>query len=83
MTDPLPDWMKPADVRILEILAGTQQAKVGGLWLKAATIAQNVDLNPNYVGRRCRTLAEHDLIDKEGDYYRIKDSGAAYVTKQN
>lgn len=72
--------MKPVDNRILELLERTKPAKLGGLWLKGATIAENLDLSGNYVNRRLRQLEREGYVESGSKgYYRITERGAEYI----
>lgn len=74
-----PEWMKPMDVRILEVLERTKSAKIGGLWLKGATIAKNLNASSDYVGNRLRQLQTEDYVEADGGYYRITEKGSLFV----
>lgn len=78
----LPDWMMPVDDRILELLERTRAAKVGGLWVKGATVAVNLDLSANYVNKRLRKLEKEGYVerrDRPKGYYRITEKGSEFV----
>lgn len=67
------DWMVPSDDAILEYLADAGE-------VPPAVIGRNIDSHPNYVGERCRTLAEYGLVDRREDgYYAVTDQGQAYL----
>lgn len=67
-------WMKTgADDRILEYLAETDHAP-------PKEIAGEIRYDSQYVGRRCRTLADAGLLQNIGrGLYRITDSGTQYL----
>lgn len=68
------DWMVPSDDAILEYLADAGE-------VPPAVIGRNIDSHPNYVGKRCRTLAEYGLVDRRKDgYYALTDSGRGYLS---
>jgi predicted transcriptional regulator len=69
------EWMKPADDRILRELAN-----YGG-WMKASSLHLNLGFTGQHVARRCRALADHDLLDRhpETSAYRINDFGRRYL----
>ena len=69
-------WMTRADDYILELL------REAGIAANPSTIAFNIDYDRRYVSKRCRTLAEHGLLDREHPskaMYRITDRGEAYL----
>lgn len=77
-----PEWMKPVDTRILELLEQTKSAKLDGLWMKGATIAVNLEVSKNYVNKRLRKLAQEGYVEKldhQRGYYRISDTGTEFV----
>ncbi len=67
--------MKPADTYILEFMAET------GAKLKPASIALNVPYSSNWVGQRCRKMAEYNLLEKHEDEsaYSITELGKQAV----
>src|SRR6056297_2992539 len=71
------DWMKPADQVILQELA-----RYGG-WMKPASLKLNVHFSGDWVGQRCRTLTDHNLLERHDDpaegAYRITDRGQEYI----
>lgn len=71
---PRVDWMTRADDYILEFLEKTD------IVATPHVVAANIDYSRQYVNRRMRRLAEHDLVEKEGDgMYRITERGRAYL----
>lgn len=77
-----PEFMKPVDRRILELLEQTKSAKVGGLWMKGATIATNLNNSTDYINRRLRELKENDYVEtreRPKGYYRITKKGSSFV----
>lgn len=68
------EWMKTgADDRILEFLAETEHAP-------PKEIASEINYESQYVGRRCRALADYGLVQNIGrGLYRITEPGELYL----
>ncbi|OAQ52188.1 hypothetical protein HTG_11245 [Natrinema mahii] len=67
------DWMVPTDDAILEYVRDAGE-------VPPAVIGRNIDSHPNYTGQRCRTLADHGLLDRESDgYYSLTELGTRYL----
>jgi Mn-dependent DtxR family transcriptional regulator len=67
--------MNQTDDRVLELLDES------GLKLNPSAIAVNLEYSRSWVSRRCKMLAEAELIEiTEDSYYRITDRGRAYLT---
>lgn len=65
-----------ADDRILEFLAETDYEPPKG-------IAEATGYEPQYVGRRCRELAEYGLLENMGrGLYRITGRGEQYLAQE-
>lgn len=78
-----PDWMKPVDSRILEMLEQTKAAQYGGLWLTGRVIAGNLDMSGNYMNKRLRQLVEEGYVEhRKGGFYRIDDKGTRFVEER-
>lgn len=70
------EWMKPADDRILELLAiGNER-----LWLPPKAVYMNIDVGENWVHKRLPTLLSAGLAERNRAAYRITDAGVAYLT---
>lgn len=68
------EWMVPSDDVILEYLADAGE-------VPPAVIGRNIDAHPNYVGERCRKLAEYGLVERREDgYYTLSDHGHGYLS---
>lgn len=69
------DWLRPSDRRIL-----VEIRDYGG-WIKPATLGLNLPYTQRHVASRCRTLAEHDLLERheEAAAYRLTDFGRAFL----
>lgn len=73
---PRVSWMTRADDAILELL------HEAGIAVNPSTIAFNIDYDPRYVSRRCRTLEEHGLVERVHEskaMYEITELGADYL----
>lgn len=72
------DWMKAVDHAILSLLGGSQK-----LELTPNNIARNIGYNNEYVGKRCRLLAENGLLNREtydsDPFYSITERGEEYL----
>lgn len=75
------DWMKPVDHAILTLLGGAQR-----LELTPNNIARNIGYNNEYVSKRCKLLADHDLINRDDSasdpFYSITDRGDLYLADE-
>lgn len=71
-------WMSIVDERILEFLSENGARQPSQI---AAELADNgMEYNPKYVGRRCRILADHGLIDNFGNgIYATSERGKQYL----
>lgn len=71
-------WMKPVDHAILSLLGGSQHLK-----LTPNNIAQNIGYNNEYVSKRCKELAAHQLVERDGStsdpFYAITERGEQYL----
>ena len=71
---PRVEWMTRADDYILEFFEDT------GIIATPHVVAANIDYSRQYVNRRVRRLAEHELVENTGDgLYRITDRGREYL----
>jgi len=73
--------MTLADERILEYLRdeGARQPKQITQGLNEA----GIEFNTKYIGTRCRTLAEHGLLQNVGNgVYTLTDTGNAYLNEE-
>ena len=68
-------WLKPSDWSIIKEID-----EYGG-WIKPASLALNVPYTREHVARRCKVLAEHELLERheETAAYRITDLGRTYL----
>jgi len=72
---PRVEWMTRADDYILEFFEETE------IVATPHVVAANIDYSRQYVNRRIRKLADHDLVENTGDgLYRITDRGRDYLT---
>lgn len=70
------EWMKPADDRILELLAIDNER----LWLPPKAIYRNISVGENWVHKRLAVLLSADLIERDRGAYRITDAGLQYLS---
>jgi len=70
------DWLKPSDWAIV-----SEIENYGG-WIKPASLSLNLPYTREHVARRCKTLAEHGLLERheETPAYRVTDMGRDYLT---
>lgn len=69
------DWMTQADERILEFLSEKDIISSPGV------IAANLGYNSNYISRRCRKLADAELIQRtDATNYQITELGERYLS---
>ncbi|NIC01076.1 winged helix-turn-helix domain-containing protein [Halobacterium sp. R2-5] len=72
---PRVEWMTRADDYILEFFEETE------IVATPHVVAANIDYSRQYVNRRIRKLADHDLVENTDDgLYRITDRGRGYLT---
>ena len=70
------DWLRAADVRILEYLYAAKDTRGNPSIQTPTTIAANTGHASKYVGERVRHLANHDLVERvERGKYRLSDRG--------
>jgi predicted transcriptional regulator len=71
---PRVEWMTRADDYILEFFEDTS------IVATPHVVSANIDYSRQYVNRRIRQLADHDLLENTGDgLYQITDRGKAYL----
>jgi predicted transcriptional regulator len=69
------DWMVLADDRILEYLSQTETSTP-----KKMADSGDVRFSRQYIGERCRKLAEYGLVQHLGNgVYRITEEGRQYL----
>lgn len=71
------DWMVAADDAVLH---GIHRANMA---LSPSVLAHNLGYNRDYIAQRCRVIADHGLIEKEGDggpFYSLTRTGIRYVS---
>jgi len=69
------DWMTIADERILEYLSTTETSTP-----KKMADSGDVRFSRQYIGERCRKLADYGLVQHLGNgVYRITDGGKSYL----
>lgn len=74
------DWMAHADERILEFLHEHGNHQPSQITEQLAEIGVDMDFHPNYIGRRCRKLADYGLIRNLGNgVYQITEDGEKYL----
>lgn len=67
------DWMRPEDDHLLALLRTERKDTF-------TTIAEQLPLAREQVAERCRTLADHGLVDHLGsDIYTISSLGREYL----
>ena len=74
------EWLTAADVTILEFLHAARDTRGNPSIQRPTTISDNTGLSRQHVGRRCRTLADHDVVEKvDRGKYRLSDRGEALM----
>ncbi|MFB6253041.1 MAG: MarR family transcriptional regulator [Halobacteriaceae archaeon] len=69
-------WMTLADERILEYLTTTETSTP-----KKMADSGDVRFSRQYIGERCRTLADYGLVQHPGNgVYRITEEGQEYLS---
>ena len=69
------DWMTIADERILEYLSTSETSTP-----KRMADSGDVRFSRQYIGERCRKLADYGLVQHLGNgVYRITDDGVEYL----
>ena len=75
------EWLTAADVRILEFLYAARDTRNNPSIQTPKTIAINTGHPRKYVGQRCRTLVDRDLVEKTGrGQYRLSETGEALMS---
>lgn len=70
------DWMTIADERILEYLSTSETSTP-----KKMADSGNVRFSRQYIGERCRKLADYEMVQHLGNgVYRITEKGEKYLT---
>jgi len=70
------DWMTIADERILEYLSTSETSTP-----KKMADSGNVRFSRQYIGERCRKLADYGMVQHLGNgVYRITEKGEKYLT---
>jgi DNA-binding IclR family transcriptional regulator len=72
------EWMKPADLEILNFLANPKREHRPG------DIARNIGFSTTYTRKRCKVLSEHGLLDADQTghpYYKITELGERVVRR--
>jgi len=65
------------DERILELL---QEDEEGFLTPSEMADDKRIDYTPQYIGRRCKELAKHGLVQEvSSSVYRITEKGESYL----
>jgi predicted transcriptional regulator len=73
-------WMVLLDERILELL---REDKDGFLTPTEIAEDKRIDYTPQYIGRRCKELANHGLVQEVSQsVYRITSKGEAYLKEE-
>lgn len=74
------EWMVPADESVLRFLEGLKDYRDDPAIQTPKSIARNVPYSRNHVGNRCRTLADHGLLEKTGKgEYRLTTKGESLL----
>lgn len=71
------EWMVPADESILRYMNVAVDVTGNAAIQTPMTIALNTGYSNRHVANRCRTLADHGLLERIDNeaYYRITDTG--------
>lgn len=72
----LVEWIKPSDRPILVNIT-----QYGGHWIKPSSIYLNVGFTQAHVQRRCKTMAEHGVLERHPDQaaYRPTELGRDWL----
>lgn len=74
------DWLKPADMEILELLALPRDR----LKMTSGNISENIEYSREYTSDRCRLLTEKGLLVEGGNgfpFYRITELGVRVLNR--
>lgn len=68
-------WMSPIDYEILHFYE-----RYRDIQSSPKVIAANIDYERNYTGKRCRALADADLLEKTDDgLYQLSEMGRKFL----
>lgn len=68
------DWIAPIDIYILEFFVQHD------VLLTPKVVALNIDYDQSYVGKRCRHLADHGLLEQEDrGVFSLAETGREYI----
>ena len=71
---PRVDWMTQADERVMEFLYEKD------IVASPRVIAANIDYTNEYISRRCRKLAEENLLQRvDASNYRLTERGEHFL----
>jgi len=75
------EWMVPADSSILRFMDAVTDERGNPAIQTPKTISLNTGYSNKHVANRCRTLADHGLLERVEDkaQYRITDKGHALL----
>jgi len=74
------DWMVYADDRILEFLDEFGNHQPSQIADKVSDMGEGIHYHRKYVGKRCRILAQHGLLENLGNgVYTITQVGQSYL----
>jgi len=67
------EWMSPIHYEILMFFESHD------VWISPRDLAKNIEYDRTYTGRECKTLMNADLLRKEGQTYRLTDTGRRFL----
>jgi predicted transcriptional regulator len=68
------EWLSPADIYILQFFVDHE------IVLTPKVVAINTEYDQSYVGKRCRTLVEHGLLERPSrGQYQITEIGREFI----
>ncbi|WP_128478949.1 hypothetical protein [Halorussus pelagicus] len=69
-----PKWLDSDKIQVLDYLYGAEAVPV-------EVISYNSSLDQDNVQRICKTLTNTNLVDKEGDYFKLSIDGKLYIER--
>ena len=74
------DWMTQTDERVLEYLRENGNFPPSAIRDGLVEISEDIDYHQSHIGRRCRALDDHGLVENVGGgTYSITDLGKRYL----
>jgi predicted transcriptional regulator len=67
------EWMSPIHYEILKFFDSHD------IWISPRDLGKNIDYDRTYTGRACKTLLDAEILEQDGQTYRLTDRGRAFL----